>query len=123
MLSWFSTGSWAVVFAVMLSVVAHGLTAILSASRCVQILSSRSLRTSRGSIVHNLANGIRLRESARAIELLGDPSDEALQQLVKTANQRFGSSRVTLLGRKDVQRRLARIAVERGLQITHERER
>jgi hypothetical protein len=97
--------------------------AIASESRQVWTLSSRSLRTSRGSIVHNLANGIRLRESARAIELLGDPSDEALKQLVKTANQRFGSSRVTLLGRKDVQRRLALIAVERGLQITQERER
>jgi hypothetical protein len=97
--------------------------AIVSESRQVRALSSRSSRTSRGSIVHNLQRGIRLRESARSIELLGVPSDEALRQLVKTANERFGSSRVTLLGRKDVQRRLALIAVERGLQVSQERER
>jgi hypothetical protein len=97
--------------------------AILSDSRHLRTLSSRTSRTSRGSIVHNLANGIRLRESARSIELLGDASDEALDQLVKIARERFGSSRVTLVGRKDVQRRLASIAVERGLEITQERER
>jgi hypothetical protein len=97
--------------------------AILRASRHVQTLPSRSSRTSRGNVVHNLPNGIRLRESARSIELLGETSDEALEQLVKTARERFGSSRVTLLGQEDVQRRLARVAVERGLEITQERER
>ena len=97
--------------------------AIHSDRRDVRTLLSRSLRTSRGSIVHNLAKGVRLRESARSIELLGDTSDEALEQLVKTARERFGSSRVTLLGRKGVQRRLARIAIDRGLEITQERER
>jgi len=97
--------------------------AILIVSPHVRSLSPRSSRTSRGSIVHNLPKGIRLRESARSIELLGDSSDEALEQLVKTARERFGSRRVTLLGRKDVQRRLARIAADRGLEITRERER
>ena len=96
---------------------------ILSDSRYVQTLSSRGPGTSRGSIIHNLPKGIRLRESTRSIELLGDPSDEALEQLVKTARQRFGSVCVTLLGRKDVQLRLARIAADRGLEITRERER
>ena len=97
--------------------------AILSDSRQVRALSSRSSRTSRGSIVHNLPNGIRLRESHRSIELLGDPTDEALEQLVRMGRLRFGSCRVTLVGRKNVQRRLAQIAVDRGLEITHERER
>jgi hypothetical protein len=97
--------------------------AILTDSRHVRTLSAVGSRTSRGSIVHNLANGIRLRESGRSIELLGDPSNEALEQLVKTAGERFCLRRVTLLGRKDVQRRLARIAADRGLEITQERER
>ncbi|MGB5522545.1 MAG: TraI/MobA(P) family conjugative relaxase [Polyangiales bacterium] len=97
--------------------------AILSNSRQIRALPTRSSRTSRGSIVHNLPKGIRLRESARSIELLGDASEEALEQLVKAARERFGSSRVTLLGRKGVQRRLARIAIDRGLEITQERER
>jgi hypothetical protein len=98
-------------------------TAIASNSRQVCVLSSRSTRTSRGSIIHNLANGIRLRESARSIELLGDASDEALEQLANAAKQRFGESGVKLLGRAHVQRRLARIAANRGLEITQERER
>jgi hypothetical protein len=97
--------------------------AIVGDGRHVRALSSRSSRTSRGSILHNLANGIRLRESARSIELLGDASDEGLEQLAKTAKERFGSSGVTLVGRKYVRRRLANIALEQRLEISEERER
>jgi hypothetical protein len=97
--------------------------AIASDSRQIWTLSSRSSRTSRGAIVHNLANGIRLRESASSIELLGDASAEALEQLVETARERFGSTCVKLLGRRDVRRRLAGIAAERGLEMAQERER
>jgi len=97
--------------------------AILSDSRQGRTLSSRGLQTSRGSTVHNLAKGIRLRESARSIELLGQASDEALGQLVKVARERFGPTPVKLLGRRDVQRRLANIALEQGLEISQERER
>ncbi|MDH3625902.1 MAG: relaxase/mobilization nuclease domain-containing protein [Myxococcales bacterium] len=97
--------------------------AIVSDGRHVRALLSRSSRTSRGSIVHNLPKGIRLRESASTIELLGSTSDEALQLLVEMGRQRFGTSRVRLLARKDVQRRLADIALERGLEIAQERER
>ena len=86
-------------------------------------LPARDRRTSRGSIVHNLAGGIRLRESGGSIELLGEPRDDALEQLVTVAKQRLGTKRVTLLGQEDVQRRLAKIAVEHGLGITQERER
>jgi len=78
----------------------------------LQSLPSRNVRTSRGSIVHNLEGGVRLRESAGSIELLGEARDEALEQLVRVAKQRFGSNRIMLLGRKDVQRRLTEIAAE-----------
>ena len=97
--------------------------AIKSRDNRLQALPSRSARTSRGSIVHNLPNGVRLRESAGSIELLGEARDDALEQLVKVAKQRFGSKGITLLGRKDVQRRLAEIAAERGLDIVEERQR
>jgi len=96
---------------------------IESSDKAVQAVLSRTLRTSQGSIVHNLPGGVRLLESAGSIELIGDPRDAALDQLVTVAKQRFGSSRVTLLGRQDVQRRLSRIAADRGLEITQELER
>lgn len=85
--------------------------------------AARELRTSRGSIVHNLPGGVRLRESAGSIELLGEARDEALEQLAKIAKQRFGSKRVTLLGSRRAQERLAELAAEQGLEIAEERER
>jgi hypothetical protein len=97
--------------------------AIKSRENRLQALPSRNLRTSRGSIVHNLPGGVRLRESAGSIELLGEARDDALEQLAKVAKQRFGSSRIMLLGRKNVQRRLTEIAAEQGLEIAEERER
>jgi hypothetical protein len=66
---------------------------------------------------------VRLRESAGAIELLGDSRDEALEQLVTVAKQRFGTKRVTLLGNRSAQERLAQLAEERGLEIAEERQR
>ena len=96
---------------------------IKSGEKQLRALPARSSRTSRGSIVHNLPNGVRLLESAGSIELLGEARDDALEQLVRVAKQRFGSRRVTLLGRRDVQRRLTAIAAERGLEITEERQR
>ena len=88
-----------------------------------QALRSRTSRTSRGSIVHNLPGGVRLRESAGSIELLGEARDEALEQLAKVAKQRFGSKRVTLLGSRRAQERLAELAAEQGLEIAEERQR
>jgi hypothetical protein len=96
---------------------------IKSGQKQVRALPSRSGRTSRGTIVHNLPGGVRLRESAGSIELLGEAHDSALEQLVSVAKQRFASKRVKLLGHKDVQRRLAKMAVERGLDIAEERQR
>ena len=81
--------------------------AIKSGDKQVRALPSRSVRTSRGSIVHNLPGGVRLRESAGSIELLGEPRDAALEQLVTVAKQRFGTKHVTLLGPRRAQERLA----------------
>ena len=72
--------------------------AIKRRDKQVRALPSRSSRTSRGSIVHNLPGGIRLRESAGSIELLGEAGDDALEQLMTVAKQRFGTKRFTLLG-------------------------
>jgi hypothetical protein len=62
-------------------------------------------------------------DQAGSIELFGEARDDALEQLVNVAKQRFGSERVTLLGRKHVQRRLTEIAAERGLDLAEGRER
>jgi hypothetical protein len=96
---------------------------IKSGQKQVPALPSRSSRTSRGSIVHNLPNGVRLRESAGLIELLGDPRDAALKQLVTAAKQRFGTKEVTLQGARRAQERLAKLAAEQGLEIAEERQR
>jgi hypothetical protein len=97
--------------------------AIKSRENRLQALPSRSVPTSRGSIIHNLPGGVRLRESAGAIELLGDSCDEALEQLVRVAEQRFGGRRVTLLGPMDVQERLSEMVTKRGLELVEERQR
>ena len=83
---------------------------------------SRKLRTSRGSIVHNLPGGVRLRESAGSIELLGEARDHALEQLVRVAKQRFGMKSITLLGPRKVRERLSEMVAEQGLEIAQERE-
>jgi hypothetical protein len=97
--------------------------AIKSRENRLQALPSRSVPTSRGSIIHNLPGGVRLRESSGSIELLGDPGDDALQQMVRVARQKFGTKRVTLLGSMRAQERLAEMAAELGLEIANERQR
>jgi len=97
--------------------------AIKSRDTRLRALSSRGQRTSRGTVVHNLGGGARLRESAGLIELLGDPRDDALEQLVKVAKQRFGTKSITLLGPGKVRERLTKMVAEHGLEIAHERER
>jgi hypothetical protein len=42
---------------------------------------------------------------------------------VTVAKQRFGTKRVTLLGTRGAQKRLAQLAEERGLEIAQERQR
>ena len=97
--------------------------AIRSGDQRVRALSSRSVQTSRGSIVHNLGSGVRLRESAGLIELLGDPGETELEQLVTVAKQRFGTTCVTLLGPRKVRERLTKMVAEQGLEIAQERQR
>jgi hypothetical protein len=97
--------------------------AIKSRDIRVRALSSNDRWTSRGTLVHNLGGGARLRESAGLVELLGDPSEVALEQLVKVARQRFGMKSIALAGPRKVQERLMKIVAEHGLEIAHERER
>jgi hypothetical protein len=97
--------------------------AIKSDDNRLRALPSRRSHTSRGTILHNLPGGVRLRESPGSVELLSDPGDDALKQLVRVAKHRFGGRRVTLLGSMDVQERLAEMAAERGLEIAEERQR
>ena len=97
--------------------------AIKSRDTRLRALSSRDRRTSRGTVVHSLGGGARLRESAGSIELLGDPSEVALEQLVRVAKQRFGKKGITLLGPRKVRERLMRIVAEQGLELARERER
>jgi hypothetical protein len=97
--------------------------AIKSRDIRLRALSSDHRRTSRGTVVHNLGGGARLRESAGSIELLGDPSEVALEQLVRVAKQWFGTKSITLLGPRKVRARLIKIVAEHGLEIAQERER
>ena len=102
--------------------VQRGLT-IKGREKAFGVQPPRGLRTSRGTIIHNLPGGVRIRESAGSIELLGEARDEALQQLAKVAKQRFGTKPVRLLGSRTAQERLAELAVEQGLEIAEERQR
>jgi hypothetical protein len=97
--------------------------AIKSDDNHLRALPPRSGRTSRGSIVHNLPGGIRLRESAGSIELLGEARNDGLEHLVRFAEQRFEGQRLTLLGSERARERLAKMAAERGLEIAQERQR
>jgi hypothetical protein len=89
----------------------------------LRALSSRDRPTSRGTVIHKLGGGARLRESAGSIELLGHPSEVALEQLVLVAKERFGPKGITLLGPRKVRERLTKIVSEHGLDVAHERER
>jgi len=97
--------------------------AIKSREKWLRTRTVRSLLTSKGSIVHNLGGGVRLRESAGSIELLGEVRDEALEQLVRVAKQRFGTKCITLLGPRKVRERLTKMVAEQGLELAQERER
>jgi len=97
--------------------------AIRSGEKQLRTLSVRSQATSKGSIVHNLAGGVRLRESAGSIELLGEVRDDALEQLVRVARERLGTKNITLLGPRKVRERLTEMAAAQGLEIAQERER
>jgi hypothetical protein len=69
------------------------------------------------------ARAERDRRSAGSIELLGDPSEVALEQLVRVAKRRLGTTCITLLGPREIRERLTKIVAEQGLEIAQERER
>ena len=54
---------------------------------------------------------------------LARPGDDALEQLVRVAKQRFGTKSITLLGPRKVRERLTEMVAEQGLEIAQERER
>lgn len=84
-------------------------------------LPSDKLPTSRGAVIHNVGNGVRLRESSGLIELVGDPNPEAIARLVSLAEERFRGSRVQALGSRAVKEQLERLIRGRGLQLVSER--
>jgi len=100
----------------------HGLT-IKATGRALGMQPPRGPRTSRGAIIHNLPGGVRIRESSGSIELLSDPRDDALEQLVKIAKERLKAGRVRLIGRRYVRRRLATFAAHHDLELSREHER
>jgi len=61
--------------------------------------------------------------SSGSIQLLGDPSEVGLEQLVRVAKQRFGTKSITLAGPRKVRKRLLKIVAEHRLEIAQERER
>jgi len=85
-------------------------------------LPPASQTTSRGTRVHDIGRGARIRESADLLELVGDPSPDALMQLAGLAEQRFRGSRVRALGSREVKEHLEQLIRGRGLRIVSERE-
>jgi len=79
-------------------------------------------RTSRGTRVHEIGGGARVRESSGLLELVGDASPEALARLTGIAEKRFAGSRVQALGSRAVKERLEQLIRGRGLQVVSERE-
>jgi hypothetical protein len=79
-------------------------------------------RTSRGTRVHDIGGGARIRESSGLLELVGDPRPEALAQLAGFAEKRFRGSRVRMLGSRAVKEQLEVLIRGRGLRIVAERE-
>ncbi len=78
--------------------------------------------SSRGALIHDVGNGVRLRESSGLIELVGDPNAEAIARLVSLAEERFRGSRVQALGSRAVKAQLEELIRGRGLRIVGERE-
>jgi len=79
-------------------------------------------KTSRGTRVHDIGHGVRIRESSGLLELVGDPSPEALAQLARLGEERFRGSCVHLLGSRAVREQLEQLVRERNLRTMGERE-
>ena len=99
------------------------LVAIQGRDKALGMQRSRGVPTSRGGVIHNLPDGVRIRESTGSIELLSAPRDEALAQLVKIAKERFKAGPVRLIGRGPSLRQLATMAADHDLELSREHER
>jgi hypothetical protein len=86
------------------------------------VLPGLGQTTSRGTRVHQIGRGARIRESAGLLELVGDPNPDALAQLVGFAEHRFRGSRVQVLGSRAVKEELEQLIRARGLRMVSERE-
>lgn len=80
-------------------------------------------KTSRGTVMHDIGHGLRIRESPGLLQLVGDPSPEGLAQLASLARERFQGRRVRLVGDRAVTSQLHALIRERGLRVTRDRER
>lgn len=78
--------------------------------------------TSRGSRIHDVGRGARIRESAGLLELVGDASPDALARLVALAEKTFRGNHVRALGNQAVRAELERLIRARGLRLVRERE-
>lgn len=79
--------------------------------------------TSRGTRIHDIGRGARIRESAGLLELLGEPAPGSLGQLVDLAERKFRGSRVRALATRAVREELEQLLHARGLRLVTERER
>ena len=91
-------------------------------SRHLEAVPPADQTTSRGTRVHDIGRGARIRESAGLLELVGDPSPDALAQLVCFAERRFRGSHVRVLGSQAVKKELGQLIRAHGLRMVGERE-
>ena len=101
----------------------RGAPAIQIRSREADALPRADQTTSRGTRVHDVGRGARVRESAGLLELVGDPSPDALARLVGFAKKKFQGSRVRALGSQVVREELEQLIRAHGLRMVGERER
>ena len=78
-------------------------------------------RTSRGSVVHRVDGGVRIRESYGSLELLGDVTDDGIRALVALARERFGDRELRVRGSREQRARLGAVIEEQGIRVGAER--
>jgi len=96
--------------------------AIQVRSRHRDALPRADQTTSRGTRIHDVGRGARIRESAGVLQLVGDPSPDALARLVGLAEKTFQGSHVRALGSQAVREELKQLMRARGLRLVRERE-
>lgn len=79
-------------------------------------------RTSRGTQMHDFGH-VKIRESSDLLELVGNPTPDALARLAGLAEDRFRGSPVQVLGSRAVKEQLEELIRERDLRTVSARER